>query len=405
MFLSLVVFLLLTPQLSIHFSFFKLDSYILLLILLIIKFLRIKKHVIYKESFFFFFMIGLFFYLLLVQTLLSNTGVEIYAHTTYVDFRENDTYGLAPVQGLFDVKLLIKLFSMLIFSFLIYDYLKEQSVNKLVSFFKNILYTLAVIQVFFFIFNKLGIVENIIRLFFQDNVQPGGSLGIAFTIRDDYFRYSGGFAEPSHLAIIYFIAAISLFYLIREYKIKITLFSKVLIFLSWFVVLITTISFTHFLSLILVLFIILNLSRQLLAVGLVLFLLSFELIVILDLEFLKSINASFIARIYLNTNLETLSINQFLFGVGITNFYNFIISKNLILQLGFFGTIIWISILFRYFYDKNFLFILSILVILFISPRLSDVFLYIAFAFFLAIKYKLKTHGNNFKHNKEPELQ
>jgi len=388
MFLKLVAFLLITPQLSIHFVNIKIDSYVVLLLILFIRFIYNSPKYLYKEVFFYISLFLLFSYTLIMQFLFNTSGVEIQAHTTYSIYREVDTFGSAPLSGNFDYHILIRIIGILLFSFLLFDFLKKKHVKQLIEFFKNILYMLAFIQIIFYILFKINYLDSFIRSFLPDNIHEDGSLGIAMTIREGFIRVAGGFSEPSFLAIIYFIAIFSLFLILKNNKLNLSNKDKIFILISWIVVLLTTISFTHFISLVLVIWILFDFNKFFLAFGMLIFLLFFEFIVFMEFDFLKYVNASFISRIYFNTNFENFETSKIFFGTEITHFYNFILSKNLILQLGSFGTFIWFLILIIFLRDKYFLLILGVLLILFISPRFTDTFLYIAFSFFLTIKYK-----------------
>jgi hypothetical protein len=373
-------FLILMPQLS----FFRLDMYIVLLITLTIKNI---KNIFYLDKLYLYLFI-LFTIIMFLQVIFANTSLVIGSHTRYGEYREMDTFGYLSATGVFGAMNYIKIIVLLIFSSFIYKFLRQLTVFEIKNILLTILYLSAIIQVLFYIFHILGILDFIITIFFTDNVRSDGSFAGAVTFREGLVRLSGGFSEPSMLALVYFIVISCLFTLIKSFDIKVSFTQKILVFLSWIIVFITTLAYTHLVSLVVILLIVFNLKNILLNMYLALIIFSVELIHYEYKDTIGLVGSSFTARLSWATDISSLSLYQLLYGVELSNFYSFITSINFILQLGIVGTMGFVFIIWIRF--RSLQPMLLIFIVLFISPRLTDTWLYILFALLLTINYKIK---------------
>lgn len=376
------------PQLSIHFGLFKIDAYLVLLLFFIVTYAK-KNYFEINKLFIFTFI--LFSFIIIIQLLFHDNG-SISGHTKYVDMRDIDTfsYNIKLNEAIFYLIDYIKLIVLIIFSLVIYNYFKKKNYIYFFKFLKNIIYSLSIIQILFYTLFHIGILDNVILLFFQDNIHGLDNYGLMYSHRNDYLRLSGGFSEPSLLALFYFMSLFSLIQIKYYFNIKLKKLDLFLIFLSWFIILFTTISFTHFISLYLFFILLFNKSDKFIGYAILLFLCLIEMVHVLDLEYLKLVNQSFIFRIYYATDLAELNLYQVLFGVGFSNIYAFVQSINLILQLGIIGTFLFLIILKKYLY--NFTQISVLIYILFISPRLTDTWIYIAVSFLLIVKFHISNN-------------
>ena len=383
--LSLLSFLILSPELSFYLLPI-IDGYFILLIYLLIYSLRngIKKSTVILSIYSFLILLLIFIFQYYFH---SEDTYWIRTHTGDDSLRDiGSTFGDYKIGTVYiSIKYLFNFFIKVTLGIFIYNFfisVKSQVIYKLCI---HILKISVIYQIIFFLLHQIGQLKFITKLFFYQK-----------TLRLDYelipFRYamarfSGGFSEPSFMILILLWSFMTIIYFSHMHNIK----HNILKFIFWFsIITFTTIATSSIFLFILLPFLYFKKNVYNIFLASILFTIHLFYFII-DLDFVRDIltyDPSTVIRFLRYTNLKSLNSYELIFGTGFTYIYTQPPLFNIILQTGFVGLSFFMLLVFTK--KLKITFFLSILILLILSPQIGTSFFIIFIFSFLAFS----------KHNK-----
>ncbi|WP_153002479.1 hypothetical protein [Pseudomonas putida] len=383
----LVALMLILPQVGISLNGFFIDAYRLLLALLFLDFficLTLSKKLlisgrllIFWSSFFLSVMLPFF-----IQSQLNEVG-DFFAHITNLEGRSdpNLTFGDASyVRRDFFGMLGLKFFSVVVLGFLLSFYISKLSVSSALKFSRSVVFSAVCFQAFYMVLYFFGVLDSFANIFMIGATASQFDGGVSNRL--GFYRFPGGFSEPSFMAVVIFGAVFSYYYIASRNDIRVSFFSRVSLALMCFFLFATTISMMTMFVFVFSFFFIFWSSIRKSSIELscfvfvvVAFLLQF-FSMMFSYDFIPQGLESIAVRQLMVTALSDLSVNALLFGYAFSEVYNFPFVTNLILQLGCVGTL---GILFSFFCfsDGKWILLSCFVLILSVSPNLSYSYLYV----------------------------
>lgn len=386
-----VIFLLLSPELSISLLPW-IDGYFLLTFFLII-FCKFQINKGYFKSFLLF--ISIFLLILFFQKYFHSDYYFIDTNLVAAKNRDIGTFGFFKIGEisltiLSLIKLLVKVFLgfALINYFSFYKF-KSKSLERFIFLFFRVV---IVYQVLFYAVYYLGFYNNLLSTFFAQKISVFSSVDLIH-YRNGLPRFSTGFSEPSFLVSMSFF-----FFMLLPFikKSKFNFIQKLTLILFPIILYLTTMSTSTILLIAYLPLIFYRSKRIIILVSTVIIILFHLLYITQYLTFITDLfqnEASVLQRLLRFTDLSTLKVNEIFFGAGLFEIYTQPPLFNLILQLGVVGVL-----LFCFIYRKNISFycFLIFLIVLIITPQINSSYNFILFAIVLHINKLINKKNENF---------
>ena len=385
---SFIGFLIIAPQVSVNFIF-KIDCYIILFGLLFLMFLRdiLKKRDLILDSYqtwMLTFVIGI--PIVIISQFLINDGKTISGHLTFEEGRDIGTFGLLkldkkPLFSKFNLKIITTIFLGLLIGY----WFNQKRLHEIKKILIQILRLLVIFQLLLIIFYKVELLELFIRNFMSDNIINGQIHGGFISYRFGWLRLSGGFSEPSFLAVVYWIILSGIFIVKSKEKHILSSKDKLLIFFSFIFLMTSTLSIFVLVSIILVLGILFNLRKSLIEITLLIIIISAHFIsFILNSEIFSGGLESVIMRLFNTSEFSQLDVKNLLLGTQLGYVYTNPPLLNLIMQFGLIFILIIFFITNKYLKLSAFV-TLSSLIVMLVAPNLGYPYFYISLGTGLAL--------------------